>query len=244
MNDTTKTCSKCGNVYPATTEYFCRHKSNKDGLNYWCKACVAEYTHQYKQANRDKLVEKNREYYLANRDKISEKLREYYQANPDKKRESTRKYNQINSKKKRESQYRYKQENRDKIRDKNREYSQANPDRNRIRQSRRRARKQALPATFTHEQWLTCLKYFNYTCAVCGTEFGDSTPHADHWIPLNSDKCTGTIASNMVCLCGNCNWSKHDKMPDVWLKQKYDIQETSEILQRVDAYFQFINNLK
>lgn len=35
-----KTCSKCKTEYPATPDYFKRHKGQKDGLNSWCKVCT------------------------------------------------------------------------------------------------------------------------------------------------------------------------------------------------------------
>jgi hypothetical protein len=34
-----KTCKKCGETHPATTEYFYRHKSNRDGLHGSCITC-------------------------------------------------------------------------------------------------------------------------------------------------------------------------------------------------------------
>jgi len=34
-----KICSKCKGEFPATTEYWHRNKSAKDGLNSWCKTC-------------------------------------------------------------------------------------------------------------------------------------------------------------------------------------------------------------
>jgi len=34
-----KTCSKCGDIYPATKEFFCKDASKKDGLRPECRAC-------------------------------------------------------------------------------------------------------------------------------------------------------------------------------------------------------------
>lgn len=34
-----KTCSNCGKVYPATSEYFGKDKARKNGLQSWCKEC-------------------------------------------------------------------------------------------------------------------------------------------------------------------------------------------------------------
>jgi len=38
-----KICSKCGEVKPATSEYYCKHKGTKDGLRYQCNVCQSEY---------------------------------------------------------------------------------------------------------------------------------------------------------------------------------------------------------
>lgn len=112
--------------------------------------------------------------------------------------------------------------------------------------SNRRARKRSLPDTFTESQWIACLEYHHYTCAVCGNQLIDlfgNVPHADHWIPLayNGDDNPGTVATNMICLCSACNLSKRDTMPDVWLKAQYGTRKANEILRRVKIYFISIN---
>ena len=38
-----KTCTKCKKTYPATTDYFHKHKKRKDGFDPWCKQCKKEY---------------------------------------------------------------------------------------------------------------------------------------------------------------------------------------------------------
>lgn len=248
----TKTCTKCGKAFPATREYFYADKRTKDGFHNWCKVCVREYAREYKrvnpdkrrkynQANKDKIAEHKREYNQANKETIVEKRREYYQANKDTMAEKQREYNQTNKDKVAKYHYEYYYTNKDELREyrrkKNYEYRQANPEKYRIMVSRRRARERSLPDTFTVGQWRDCLEYFSNACAVCGIEFGDSTPHADHWIPLNSDECTGTIAINMICLCQSCNSSKQDKLPDVWLVKRYEVDKANEILKRVQTYF-------
>src|SRR6266568_2844508 len=42
-----KRCSKCGNVYPATAEFFSSDKQKKDGLHSHCKKCVQIYHKVY-----------------------------------------------------------------------------------------------------------------------------------------------------------------------------------------------------
>lgn len=212
MNDTTKQCTKCLLTFPATREYFTANKSKKDGLNGWCKKCQYEYHRKYQQLNHDKLLEYRRAYTETNRDNIAEYMREYQKTNKDRLRKKAKGYALI-----------YKQENRDMYR---------------LSEHRRRARKRQLPDTFTEQQWLICLEYHHYCCAVCGTYL--DTPHADHWIPLSHPDCTGTIANNMICLCSVCNQSKNRSMPDIWLKQKYGTCKANDILKRVQIYFEWV----
>ncbi len=48
----TKTCTKCGETHPATTEYFYKDTRIKSRLQAWCKKCMGEYSkerHRKKQ---------------------------------------------------------------------------------------------------------------------------------------------------------------------------------------------------
>jgi 5-methylcytosine-specific restriction endonuclease McrA len=169
----------------------------------------------------------------------SEYQRNYRQANPEKKAKWSRDWQQANKAKLAEYLRGYRQANRDKIA----KYRQENPEKNRINKSRRRARKLALPDTFTSEQWITCLEYHNFCCAVCGSQlrdlFGDVTPHADHWIAIVNPDCPGTVVENMVCLCNNCNQSKGAKDPYEWLCQEFGKYKAKITLSKIESYFEW-----
>lgn len=232
-----KTCSKCGLTLPSTPEYFYRNKDGKDGLRSACKACVVKYNHEakpiYHQANREKITQYNREYHANNRERLNQRRRERRKENHEKEKQSQRE--------------RYKK-NHEKVRKMQREWHKANPEYRRINQSRRRARKRLLPNNYTHQDWLDCLEYFNYCCAVCGSQlrdlFGNVEPHADHWIPLASEHCTGTVVNNMICLCNACNLSKNDKLPEQWLDEKFGKASAAKILKRIKGYFEWATSGK
>ena len=234
-----KTCTKCGVTFPATAEYWHRDKKGKHGLRSQCKECVA----QYQEANRDKITESKRQYYQANREKEAKRRRKYGEANREKEAVRKRQYQEANRGKIAEQRRQYREANHEKIAERGRQYREANPERLRVKNHRARARKQGLPNTFTSEQWLQCLEYFNYCCPVCDSQlrdlFGNIEPHADHWIPITYEGADnpGTVAQNMICLCNGCNLSKSDKMPDVWLKQKYGARKAKQISARIEAYF-------
>lgn len=42
-------CSRCGMLYPSTTEFFYRTKKNKLGLDKWCKNCWNDYKKEWKK---------------------------------------------------------------------------------------------------------------------------------------------------------------------------------------------------
>lgn len=49
-----KRCKKCGKQYPATREFFRKHRDFKDGLNSRCKFCVKEQNAEYYQRENKK----------------------------------------------------------------------------------------------------------------------------------------------------------------------------------------------
>jgi hypothetical protein len=127
------------------------------------------------------------------------------------------------------------------------QYQQKNPKIIRNITLRRRARKLALPDYFTILDWQYALDYFNDCCAACGRQltdlFGTHKANADHWIPLASPDCPGTVPGNIVPLCGGeggCNNSKSDKDPEEWLIARFGKRKGKAILQRINAYFDWI----
>ena len=113
-----KRCYKCGEE-KALCE-FCKSKSRKDGLDSRCRACVKAY----RQANKEKITEKNKAYYEANKDKIAERSKTYRQANKEKiaKRDKA-----------------YREANKEKIAEQNKAYKQANKDKRNAQRKKRRA---------------------------------------------------------------------------------------------------------
>lgn len=111
---------------------------------------------------------------------------------------------------------------------------------------RRRAREVNLPCSFSTSIWEHCLEYFNHRCAVCLRPVGLwHTLAADHWIPIASPNCPGTIPTNIVPLChgeGGCNNQKNKQMPDVWLIDKYGIRKARRILKKIGDYFDSVKD--
>jgi NAD-dependent SIR2 family protein deacetylase len=70
-----KTCTKCGNVYPKTQEYF--YIERRSGyLRPLCRKCDNAATQRWRDANRDTLKERRAAYETAKRRKKLEKALE------------------------------------------------------------------------------------------------------------------------------------------------------------------------
>jgi hypothetical protein len=110
---------------------------------------------------------------------------------------------------------------------------------------RRAARKRGLPDTLRGQDWNRALMYFNHTCAVCSKPIRGlfHTVAADHWIPITSPVCPGTVATNIVPLCqgqDGCNNSKSNRDPREWLIGKYGSPKGKQILKRIEDYFEWV----
>jgi hypothetical protein len=87
MDILTKTCTKCGETKPATSEYWYKQKIGKYGLTSKCKVCLRERQREYqqqpevKERKREYQREHHREYYQRPevRERQREHHREYYQ---------------------------------------------------------------------------------------------------------------------------------------------------------------------
>lgn len=57
-HSTTKSCTGCHKTFPATTEYFHRHKRGHYGLRAQCKTCCNAYNNSYRTSARGKIITK------------------------------------------------------------------------------------------------------------------------------------------------------------------------------------------
>lgn len=256
----TRVCTRCGSEHPLTAEYFQRSKGYKLGFNSQCRKCRNEQARHYpstkserkKQtkaahAKRPDVVERKnqrrRERYandLEYRQRLLDDNNKRRIANPELTKVKKREEYQRHKNKYKESGRKYYLKNRDVYIERAKKYK-PDPIKRAIGVQRRLARKRELPDTLTKEQWLACLEYFNNQCAVCGKPFDEQCkPYMDHWIPLKSPDCLGTVVKNIVCLCGGkggCNESKHSHDAKKWLSDFYPSEQAQAILQRIEEYF-------
>lgn len=250
IRDGLRCCTKCGVWKPDTVEYFYRSKQHEGGLRPDCKQCNNDKKQSWRNNNPEKALEASR---LQRERMTPEQLEKkrayarayslaYYHADPQAASE------------------RYKAYYRDKTEyhlERARQYRVKNPDivraagRRRIstptykaKRQRRRAREQGLPNDFTAADWMFALDYFNHACAACGRPQGlwhKLVP--DHWIPLASPDCTGTVPANIVPLChgaGGCNNIKRHRDALEWLESTFGKRKAKTIAARINAYFELV----
>src|SRR5216683_1342893 len=82
----------CGQMLPATLEFFGKHSTRKDRLRTMCKECRkgeskayndahVEQRKQYHQEHKEEINEKSRQYHRTHREEIIPRQREYHKAN-------------------------------------------------------------------------------------------------------------------------------------------------------------------
>lgn len=76
-----KTCTKCGQTFPATSEFFHRDSARRDGMEPWCKACHATYSRAYYEVHKKRKLAQAHVYREAHKVEISVYARAWQQRN-------------------------------------------------------------------------------------------------------------------------------------------------------------------
>lgn len=95
-------------------------------------------------------------------------------------------------------------------------------------------RRAALPDCFTDDDWQRALTAFDHACAYCGDSGVALAP--EHFVPVSSPDCPGTIAANMLPACASCNSHKKDNDPRAWLAVRFGAERGVEIEVRLATY--------
>ncbi len=232
-----KTCTKCGETKPETAFY-----SNGSGrLRSACKTCKRRASAAFRAVHPEACAATAKRHYAKNRDNILLYARLYRAANRAKVHADNAAWRAAHHEEILASARAYHAAHAEERRAYQATYREKNPDKVLVHHHRRKARKRCLPDTFTAEQFAFLRQYWHYSCAVCGNEEGFLwTLALDHWIPLGSPDCPGTIVTNMILLCdgqGGCNNKKHDKAPLPWLQQTFGPRKAAAILRKIDTYF-------
>lgn len=267
-----KQCTTCKQFKPANKEVFRVDKRNPNGLAAMCRECNRAYYQQSEVKEREKKRKSTPEYkvkekaykstpeYRARENELArtpehrakENERRHIRLEQDPEyREKLRILGSSPQKRAYGREYQRKRRQDPEFVAREREYKKDPLVKEiyRIATRRRRARKRGLPDNFTVDDWRYCLEYFHYRCVACGRQlddlFGTHRASADHWTPLKSPECTGTIPENIVPLCsgkGGCNNSKSHRNAEEWLVNKFGRRKANEILARIQEYFAHVKS--
>ena len=212
INGTHKVCSKCGSLKPLEDFRPLRGPERKEGARYAaCHRCVSLSEQHYNATHKEQRTRARQAYYDANHAAILQRAKNYYYKNQT----DRMAYHHA--------------------------WTKANPEKANAHNRKRKTAKRGLPSTFTHEEQAFCRQYFHYACAICSKEEGFQwLIGLDHWIPLKSSACPGTVATNMIPLChgnGGCNNKKGRKDPGQWVTEQFGTRKAAAILKKIEAYF-------
>lgn len=245
LPDGMKRCRRCGEVKPATTEYFYTYKHY--GLRNQCKACIDAENRDWKQSHPE-YAEWCRAYgkakYWEDPAAASERFRDWRLQDVEYSRKRVRDYYHSNKDKERNRHRRWRTERPEVRRASMKRYHDNHPGLGRVRYMRRKSRIEAVEHNFSEADFCRAIDYFGCQCAVCGRQPGLwHTLAADHWIPIS--KGGPTIPTNIVPLChgvGGCNNRKRDTLPDEWLEREFGMRRAKHIARRIADYFEWVRS--
>lgn len=122
----TKTCKKCGKIFPLTNEFFQPRKGAKDGFRNDCKKCISEYKKQYRKKNIEILTAKRKERYIRNKERELTKNKEYKDSHKDELKQWFKNNYEKNKEKILKRNKIYKENNKEYFKKKNKEYREKN----------------------------------------------------------------------------------------------------------------------
>ena len=239
MDTPTKRCTKCGQEFPATLEFFYKWKYSHDGLSSQCKTCLCERARQWRIDHLDKVRETKRQYRKNHQEIIAEKQRQYNKTHREKAAERSHRWNERHPGKANERARQWYQEHREYVLE--REHQWYNANRNKIIEKRRpyeEAHRQE--ASERSRQWVKNNPWKARESRIVAVL--ENATHQDRIQPPTSNfnlraregfvggvvanlmirsmsiivflYCGGSNApENLVISCAKCNLSKSNKLP-------------------------------
>jgi hypothetical protein len=230
QNILSKSCNKCGQEKPHSD--FCLRKKSKDGLNWWCKSCSADYLRLWKLLNAEKKREANKKWREENPDKVKESAAKWYAKNSQKSLAYTKLWYESNKEKALATRAAWRAankeramvatkawqaKNRDKVRAAVKKWQQLNPDAVKSISQNRRARKMQTAGKLSPNLSKKLFALQKGKCACCKKPLGDDY-HMDHIMPL---ALGGTNTDdNIQLLRAKCNNQKYKKHPIDFMQER------------------------
>lgn len=185
-----KSCNTCHGIFPASTEYFHRWKTSKDGLSFRCKRCQRVANKKSYYANHEERKEKGRTDYYRVKETDYDRLRETN-------REASKRYHQKGSESVRRAR-------RDAARRAYKRY---------VLKFRLKTLNRRSGAVVEVADIEALHQSQRGKCYWCNKDVGMDF-HIDHYIPVA--RGGAHHISNLVLACEICNKRKSDRMPEVF----------------------------
>jgi len=232
-----KKCSKCGEGFPATSEYFSECKKNKNGLHEQCRKCKAKRDKEYRIANKAHYAEIKKQWKEANREHVNEVDKRYRENNKEHKSATDRKWREKNKERRNKTIKQWELDNKERRAETTKQWQKNNRDRVIIATRRYKYRSCGLVSTLTFEQWENAKRYFDNVCAYCGAKVKLTK---DHFIPVVNDG--GYTEDNILPACARCNRSKSTTSFATWYPKQGFYNKTSE--QKILKYLSDKNEIQ
>ncbi|MEO8607004.1 MAG: hypothetical protein ABI690_03945 [Chloroflexota bacterium] len=246
-----KRCTKCGETYPATAEYFRPREDARDGFRSICRDCereantdwrarnperASQYVLDWRKQNPEKKKQHDADYRVRNAEKKKQSDADYRTRNSEKLRQYGADYRVRNPEKRRQGSAEWAAQNPEKVRQKSLDYRMRNPEKILIKNQRRRTRKLSLPNEYTAEDFFQAIKYFGESCAYCSVQVSECKKlYMDHYVPLTHPDCPGTVCGNIVPACPFCNSSKGNRDAVEWIRGKFP-DRANAISEKITAF--------
>jgi 5-methylcytosine-specific restriction endonuclease McrA len=230
-----KRCPGCGNVLPATIEYFHHRADRRSGLQSRCRECVNAAARRYRQERPEQYKAAIKKWRDANPEKYRDSARAWWKANPEKRaryvqsakedgrlavaqrRWADRNSDKLAAKVQRRraagrsqaASRRWRAQNPDRQLAASRRWREENPEKLREAGRRNRARRALAPVVrFTTEELAAKVAYWGDRCWICGTPEWE---HIDHVKPVSRQGWHAL--ANLRPICRSCNSRKQDRWP-------------------------------
>ena len=209
-----KRCTVCGRWLVASTVNFYKLKNGKYGLEARCKDCAKNQNKRYREANREKDLDRKKQWYEANK----EQQKQYREANRNKIAEYKKQYREANKEKMTEQRKQRYQGNKEKELERNKQYRQTPQGQVALfnGHQRRRTKEEQQGTGITKDQWLELMSFFDWKCAYSGETLSKDTRSIDHIVPLNSGG--DNMIWNCVPMTRSLNSSKNSKDMLEWYR--------------------------
>ena len=185
-----------------------------------------EYYYTHKEERKESKRDADKKYYKNHRDEILERVKQWRIDNKDKIRNQRKLHYEEN----REELLKKKKEYRDFHKEERKKYLQSDKGKavNRTNRENRRARIKDSGGTFSADDVLSALLFFDNRCAYTGEPLEDNY-HLDHIIPIKNGG--SNYIDNIVPCNKLANLSKHTRNMEEWFREQEYFSE--ERLQKI-----------